>query len=119
MSAAPLPTPDPEPAPPYGDPRREETPALRTPEPAATDADGWALLEALRRRLDDQSAQGRKTQLHVTQLADSIGALVESQRRTVGAMTQVDCTQAEQRDQRQEFAEGHIKAVQITKHFQV
>jgi tetratricopeptide (TPR) repeat protein len=65
MSAAPLPTPDPEPA----------------HEPAATDADGWALLEALRRRIDDQSAQGRKTQLQVTQLAESIGALVESQRR--------------------------------------
>ncbi|MBA3454257.1 MAG: hypothetical protein H0T42_14285 [Deltaproteobacteria bacterium] len=46
-----------------------------------TDADGWALLEALRRRLDDQSAQGRKTQLQVTQLTESIGALVESQRR--------------------------------------
>jgi len=65
MSAVPLPTPDPEPA----------------PEPAASDADGWALLEALRRRLDDQSAQGRKTQLQVTQLAESIGALVEVQRR--------------------------------------
>jgi len=65
MSAAPLPTPDPEPA----------------PEPAVSDADGWALLEALRRRLDDQAAQGRKTQLQVTQLAESIGALVETQRR--------------------------------------
>jgi len=65
MSVASLPTPDPEPG----------------PEPAATDADGWALLEALRRRLDDQSAQGRKTQLQVTQLTESIGALVESQRR--------------------------------------
>lgn len=65
MSAAPLPTPDPEPA----------------QEPAVTDADGWALLEALRRRIDDQSAQGRKTQLQVIQLAESIGALVESQRR--------------------------------------
>jgi hypothetical protein len=39
------------------------------PEPAA-DADGWALLEALRRRLDDQAAQGRKTAAQVTQLAD-------------------------------------------------
>jgi len=47
----------------------------------SADADGWALLEALRRRLDDQAAQGRKTQLQVTQLAESIGALVEVQRR--------------------------------------
>ena len=62
--------------------RRSESGALDGgPEPAATDADGWALLEALRRRLDDQSAQGRKTQLQVTQLTESIGALVESQRR--------------------------------------
>lgn len=65
MSVASLPTPDSGPG----------------QEPAATDADGWALLEALRRRLDDQSAQGRKTQLQVTQLTESIGALVESQRR--------------------------------------
>lgn len=65
MSAATLPTPEPEPA----------------PEPAGADADGWALLEALRRRIDDQSAQGRKTQLQVIQLAESIGALVEGQRR--------------------------------------
>ncbi|MBA3462593.1 MAG: hypothetical protein H0T46_21740, partial [Deltaproteobacteria bacterium] len=66
MSAAPLPKPDPEPA----------------PEPTSqADAEGWALLEALRRRLDDQGAQGRKTQHQVTQLADSIGALVTEQRR--------------------------------------
>ncbi|MBL9015744.1 MAG: hypothetical protein JNL83_16285, partial [Myxococcales bacterium] len=68
MSAAPLPTPEP------------DVPA----EPAsasAADAEGWALLEALRRRLDDQAAQGRKTQHQVTQLADSIGALVAEQRR--------------------------------------
>jgi len=64
-AAAPQPIPDVEPA----------------HEPAASDADGWALLEALRRRLDDQSAQGRKTQLQVTQLAESIGSLVEVQRR--------------------------------------
>jgi len=51
--------------------------------PAATerDAEGWALLEALRRKLDDQAAQGRKTQAHVTQLADSIAALVADQRQ--------------------------------------
>ena len=66
MSAAPLPKPDPEPA----------------PEPTSqADAEGWALLEALRRRLDDQGAQGRKTQHQVTQLAESIGALVAEQRR--------------------------------------
>lgn len=66
MSAATLPKPDPEPA----------------PEPTSqADAEGWALLEALRRRLDDQGAQGRKTQHQVTQLADSIGALVSEQRR--------------------------------------
>jgi tetratricopeptide (TPR) repeat protein len=50
------------------------------PEPAS-DADGWALLEGLRRRLDDQAAQGRKTAAQVTQLAESIAALVEQQRR--------------------------------------
>ena len=54
------------------------------PDPAsgsASDADGWALLEALRRRLDDQAALGRKTAAQVTQLADSIAALVAQQRR--------------------------------------
>jgi tetratricopeptide (TPR) repeat protein len=53
------------------------------PEPADTgpDADGWALLEALRRRMDDQAAQGRKTQQQVTQLAESIASLVDHQRR--------------------------------------
>ncbi len=52
------------------------------PEPVVdADADGWALLETLRRKLDDQAAQGRKTQLQVTQLAESIGALVDLQRR--------------------------------------
>jgi tetratricopeptide (TPR) repeat protein len=50
------------------------------PEPAS-DADGWALLEALRRRLEEQAALGRKTQAQVTQLADSIAALVAQQRR--------------------------------------
>ena len=50
------------------------------PEPAS-DADGWALLEGLRRRLDDQAAQGRKTQTQVTELAESIAGLVEQQRR--------------------------------------
>jgi tetratricopeptide (TPR) repeat protein len=63
VAAAPLPKPD---------------------EPVAepgSDADGWALLEGLRRRLEDQAAQGRKTQAQVTQLAESIAALVAEQRR--------------------------------------
>jgi tetratricopeptide (TPR) repeat protein len=50
------------------------------PEPAS-EAEGWALLEGLRRRLDDQAAQGRKTAVQVTQLAESIAGLVEQQRR--------------------------------------
>jgi len=62
VAAAPLPKPD-EPAEP------------------ASDADGWALLEGLRRRLDDQAALGRKTAAQVGQLADSIAALVAEQRR--------------------------------------
>jgi len=48
---------------------------------AGDDDDGWALLENLRRRLEDQAAQARRTQQQVTQLAESIGALVEAQRR--------------------------------------
>jgi tetratricopeptide (TPR) repeat protein len=56
-------------------PKEPESPA----EPS--EAEGWALLENLRRRLDDQAVQGRKTQQQVTQLAESIGALVELQRR--------------------------------------
>lgn len=62
VAAAPLPKPD-EPAEP------------------GSDADGWALLEGLRRRLDDHAAQGRKTQAQVGQLAESIAALVAEQRR--------------------------------------
>lgn len=50
------------------------------PEPAS-DADGWALLEALRRRLDEQVGIGRKTQAQVSQLADSVAGLVAQQRR--------------------------------------
>jgi hypothetical protein len=46
-----------------------------------SDADGWALLEGLRRRLDEHANQHRKTQTQVTQLADSIGALVTQQRK--------------------------------------
>lgn len=51
------------------------------PAPVASDGEGFALLEALRRKADDQASQGRKTQQQVTQLAESIGALVEVQRR--------------------------------------
>jgi tetratricopeptide (TPR) repeat protein len=61
MSAAPRPEPD------------------RGPDPA--DADGWALLDGLRRRLEDQGAQARKTAAQVQQLAESIGELVAQQRR--------------------------------------
>src|SRR3954470_8804923 len=59
-------------------------PLAKPDEPApelGSDADGWALLEGLRRRLDDQAAQGRKTAAQGTQLAESIAALVEQQRR--------------------------------------
>lgn len=48
---------------------------------AQADAEGWALLEGLRRRLDEQANQHRKTQSDVRQLAESIGALVSEQRK--------------------------------------
>jgi tetratricopeptide (TPR) repeat protein len=54
---------------------------VEAPEAAPGDDDGWALLENLRRRLEDQAVQGRRTQQQVSQLAESIGALVEAQRR--------------------------------------
>jgi hypothetical protein len=44
--------------------------------------EGWALLEGLRRRLDDHTAQNRKTQQQVTQLTESIAALVATSHRT-------------------------------------
>src|SRR5262245_24092436 len=50
-----------------------------SPEPA--DAEGWALLDGLRRRLDEQANQNRKTQNEVRQLADSIAAMVGQQRK--------------------------------------
>jgi tetratricopeptide (TPR) repeat protein len=50
-----------------------------TADPA--DAEGWALLEGLRRRLDEQANQNRKTQTEVRQLADSIAAMVGQQRK--------------------------------------
>jgi tetratricopeptide (TPR) repeat protein len=43
--------------------------------------DGWTVLDGLRRRLDEQTNQSRKTQQQVTQLTESIAALVEGQRR--------------------------------------
>ena len=59
--------------------------AAPRPEPDAdqhpAEAEGWALLDGLRRRLDDQGAQTRKTAAQVGQLAESIGALVAAQRR--------------------------------------
>ena len=48
---------------------------------AQADAEGWALLDGLRRRLDEQANQHRKTQSDVRQLAESIGALVSEQRK--------------------------------------
>jgi tetratricopeptide (TPR) repeat protein len=51
------------------------------PEAGPADAEGWALLDALRRKLDDQAAQTRKTSAQVQQLADSIAALVGDQRK--------------------------------------
>lgn len=64
-------------------PKLDPVEPAAAPEPVAvaSDADGFALLEALRRKLDDQASQGRKTQQQVTQLAESIGSLVEVQRR--------------------------------------
>ena len=60
--------------------------AASVPKPAepsepTSEADGWALLEAMRRRLDEQVTQSRKTQAQVSQLAESIAALVAQQRR--------------------------------------
>ena len=52
---------------------------LAPAEPA--EADGWALLEGLRRRIDDQASLGRKTTAQVSQLAESIAGLVAQQRR--------------------------------------
>jgi len=53
-------------------------------EPAApSDDEGWALLEGLRRRLDDQAGQVRRTQQQVSQLAESIATLVSVQRKRV------------------------------------
>ncbi len=57
---------------------------IKTPEEPAAEpshADGWALLDGMRRKLDDQGVQNRKTAAQVTQLAESIAALVEVQRR--------------------------------------
>src|SRR5258706_16337891 len=45
------------------------------------EADGWALLDHLRRRLDDHASLARKTQQQVGQLTESVAALVDVQRR--------------------------------------
>jgi hypothetical protein len=47
----------------------------------SAEAEGWALLDGLRRRLDEQANQNRKTQNEVRQLAESIAAMVEQQRK--------------------------------------
>ena len=72
MTVAARPEPEPEPRP---------AGALEAGPGAHDDGDGWALLDGLRRKLDDQVAQTRRTQVQVSQLAESIGALVEAQRR--------------------------------------
>jgi tetratricopeptide (TPR) repeat protein len=56
-------------------------PQTEDPAPEAPADDGWALLDGLRRRLDDQASQTRKTQAQVSQLAESIAALVEAGRK--------------------------------------
>lgn len=53
---------------------------------SASDADGWALLDGMRRKLDDQATLARKTQTQVGQLAESIAALVEQQRKRSRAL---------------------------------
>ena len=58
---------------------RPQTDVEPVQEPA--DAEGWALLDGLRRRLDDQATQTRKNGAQVAQLAESIAALVEVQRK--------------------------------------
>jgi tetratricopeptide (TPR) repeat protein len=49
--------------------------------PESADAEGWALLDGMRRRLDEQANQHRKTQNEVRQLAESIAAMVDQQRK--------------------------------------
>ena len=49
--------------------------------PDSEAAEGWALLDGLRRRLDEQANQNRKTQNEVRQLAESIAAMVTQQRK--------------------------------------
>lgn len=48
---------------------------------AQADAEGWELLDGMRRRLDELSAHTRRTELQVSQLASSIAAMVEAQRK--------------------------------------
>jgi len=58
-------------------PQRPQTDESADP----AEAEGWALLEGLRRRLDEHANQNRKLQTQVTQLADSIAAMVTQQRK--------------------------------------
>ncbi len=62
-------------------PKPDETSELASGSASGADAEGWALLDGLRRRLDDQVVQGRKTATQVGQLAESVAGLVEQQRR--------------------------------------
>jgi tetratricopeptide (TPR) repeat protein len=64
--------------------RVSAAPRPATEEPGSSerpDDEGWALLDGLRRRLDDQASQTRKTQAQVSQLAESLAAFVELGRR--------------------------------------
>lgn len=58
-----------------------DAPPSADPAPADSDAEGWALLDGLRRRLDDLGTQTRKTGTQVGQLAASIAAMVDAQRK--------------------------------------
>ncbi|HEY4178906.1 MAG TPA: tetratricopeptide repeat protein [Kofleriaceae bacterium] len=56
-------------------------PAAPAPGPEApAEGEAFALLDALRRRLDEHGAQGRRTTAQVSQLAESVASLVGEQR---------------------------------------
>jgi tetratricopeptide (TPR) repeat protein len=68
-------------APPATTPTAVAAAATPVPQlPDGPDADAFALLDALRRRMDEHGAQGRRTTAQVSQLADSVAALVGEQR---------------------------------------
>lgn len=89
MSAAPLPRPAAEPSESVGTTAAGAAAPVASlvagsqppPDESPADAEGWALLDALRRKLDDQGSAQRKTSSQVGQLADSIAGLVAEQRR--------------------------------------